>query len=250
MSDEQHTWDAKHLNVAHHEAGGIDGGKCLNSHPPVDYRENKSCSYRWQGYVKAGEDDNLKYYLWPKNAPQQPPMPGAWDWGESENYKKGNKPFANEAHHIVPDAELRGAIAAVGTGSPLEHEIKCLVREGLLEEGYNLNHKVNIIILPMTLDHALAVGLPKHRLDFTTFHHSAYSRYVRAELDKIFSPMQEKVAACPDKRPVYRKSRKQIEALSKRLHPRIIKAGLLMKQNLMKGDSLDDIPEEHFKTKT
>lgn len=250
MSDEQHTWDAKHLSAAHHEAADSNGGRCLNSHPPVDYRENKSCSYRWQGYVRAGEKDNLQYYLWPASASLQPPTRGAWDWGHGENYKKASQPFANEAHHIVPDAEFRSAIASVGSGSPLEHEITCLVREGLLEEGYNLNHRVNIIILPMTLAHSRAVGLPKHRLTFTTFHHSAYSKYVRDELDKIFSPMQERVDECPDKRPVYRKCRKQLDGLSALLHERIVEAGRLMKQKLMQGDSLDHIPEQHFEPQT
>jgi A nuclease family of the HNH/ENDO VII superfamily with conserved AHH len=69
----------------------------------------------------------------------------------------------HEAHHMVPNSELRGPIEDVGKDTPLEADLIRLIRGGLLNEGYNLNDKLNMIILPMCLPASKALGLPTHR---------------------------------------------------------------------------------------
>lgn len=211
---------------------------CLNAHHSA-YKEGNTCSYRWQAHLQATTDS--KEYRWPKNYGLQPPRPGAWDVGTAGNFQdKCTVPYWHESHHIVPHAELTNAITWVGGDSPKAAEISLMIRGGLLDEGYNLNDKINMIILPMISLHARAIRLPKHRLTPTTFHHAAYSRLVLAELKTLFRPMQEK--ASKHEVPDYVLCKQQIEELSTDLYPQIKSAGRLKNP----AESLEDIQGDHL----
>ncbi|WP_158501651.1 AHH domain-containing protein [Vitiosangium sp. GDMCC 1.1324] len=270
MSD-QHTWDIKYLPGKHFSEGGKG---CLNRHQP--FKENDPCSHQWQGYQRALSDKGL--YNWPAYQSlsvevrkkrhffmetfwfiaqkTHPPKQGEWDLEyEFKNRKKttmknfrtnASTPYWHEAHHIVPNSELRNAIRYVGEGHKLAGTIILMVRGGLMGEGYNLNDKRNMIILPMDKKVSLALGLPRHRKTRTTRSHKGYSKHVLALLKDVFNPLKEKVEECKGKLPKYKKCRKRIEKISKDLYPKIVEAGEKMKTK-GRSQAIDDMKASDFK---
>ncbi|MFP2933137.1 AHH domain-containing protein [Pyxidicoccus sp. 3LG] len=267
MSDAQHTWDIKNLPGKHFSKGGKG---CLNRHQK--FKDGDPCSHQWQAYQKALSDPD--HYNWPAyeslsvevrkksffmetfwfvSKLTRPPLEGEWDLTyQFKNRKKqtmknfrtnASTPYWHEAHHIVPNSELRGAILNVGKGHKLEGPIILMVRGGLMGEGYNLNDKLNMILLPMDKKVSLALALPRHRKTRTTRSHKGYSKNVRKRLDDIFVPLKEKVEECKGKLPKYKKCRKQIEDVSEDLYPEIKGAGEKMGP---RSKSIDDMPASSF----
>ncbi|MGE3171969.1 MAG: AHH domain-containing protein [Planctomycetota bacterium] len=195
-----------------------ENGACLNAHnssrdQKTGHLTESSCNYRWQGFKQALKDDHLYNGKHPK---------GGKDWDISEkgdNFRSLCKtPYWHESHHIVPHGELRDAISQCGA------VLKPLIRGGLLDEKYNLNHMGNMIILPVDSGVAQAIDLPRHRKTKAHRSHKAYSRYVRGRLDKVFKSirMQEKVHA---EKPDYPGFRQDVESISKAVRPEIVAAG-------------------------
>ena len=151
--------------------------------------------------------------------------PHAWDvTGSSKNFQTScNTPYWHEAHHIVPHGELRDSIAGVGPG-PLGAVYTNLIRGGLLKEEYNLNHKGNMIILPLDDTVAKALGLPRHRQTPGHRSHKAYSAHVRGRLDEVFGAIREQEDEHA-KLPAYKACRQQIENISRTMRSDIKKAG-------------------------
>jgi|GEM_PF-6931230 len=194
-SKQQHLDDLK-LGKYHFSQGGK---ACLNRHES-DYRVGNPCSHRWQARqmgltlrkLESGhEGQNL--YKWPSDIPKQPPAGGNWDLEGSNFTTSASLPYEFEAHHIVPTNELMSAINSIGKESPLKNEIKILVRKGLMEEGYNLNYMINMLILPMMHDEAFALALPKHKRTVDQFSHHLYSSYVRSKLKAVFADVKKDV---------------------------------------------------------
>lgn len=270
MSDAQHTWDIKNLPGKHFSEGGKG---CLNRHQK--FKENDPCSHQWQGYKKALSDPDL--YNWPAykslsvevrkkrffmetfwfvSKLTRPPLEGEWDLThEFKNRKKqkmknfrsnASTPYWHEAHHIVPNSELRGAILNVGKGHKLEGRICLLVRGGLMGEGYNLNDTLNMILLPMDKKVSLALGLPRHRKTRTTRSHKGYSKHVRVLLDEVFLPLKDKVDECGGKLTKYKTCRKRIEKISRDLYPEFVAAGEQMRHT-GRSQAIEDMPASRFK---
>jgi hypothetical protein len=270
MSNDQHTWDIKALPGRHFSEGGKG---CLNRHQR--YTESNPCSHQWQGYQRALDDPGL--YNWPAYESlsvkvrkdkrfvmetfwflarlTRPPEEGEWDLGHEFRNKKrklmknfrtnASTPYWHEAHHLVPNNALRGAILNVGKGHKLEGLIILMVRGGLMGEGYNLNDKGNMILLPMDKKVSLALGLPRHRHTRTTRSHKGYSKHVRSRLDDVFRPLQKDAETCKGKLPKYKACRKKIEDLSEELYPKIVEAGEKMKEK-GRSKALDDMPASAF----
>jgi hypothetical protein len=99
-----------------------------------------------------------------------------------------------------------------------------VIRRGLLEEKYNLNHKDNMIILPLDSRVAEAIGLPRHRHTPGICSHRTYSDGIRRRLNEVFYPIRQ-VESAHKKLPDYKKCRKGIERVSKLLRRRIVQAG-------------------------
>lgn len=175
-----HHLDARFLKK-HVKTGSTEGGACLTRHEKR--QPDNSCSHIWQAYVKATEADGKALYDWPKyqslvgktyktgarHAKQgifprglaisdTGPQPHAWDVGGS-NFQSWITPYWHNAHHIIPNGVLAHCIAAAADG---DTKLTLLLRAGLLGAKYNLNHKINMIILPMAEDVARALGLPRH----------------------------------------------------------------------------------------
>lgn len=235
----------KHLPVA-----ASDGGACL-ARDTKQFKAQWSCSHRWQALLKA--EENPGAYNWPayqslaRRAPVQtsasvkdgkmfpawytrwldPPKEHAWDVGQGENFKdKCYVPYWHNAHHLVPNGALRAAINEVGKTTAKPAEVRLEVRQGLLEVKYNLNHKRNLIILPIDKSVGRALKLPVHLSRARASRHSAYNQSVKSELDQIFSQVTRALRTCDETNPPdYQSLKDQIEALSDHLYSAVRSAG-------------------------
>ncbi|WIG94294.1 AHH domain-containing protein [Myxococcus sp. SDU36] len=274
MSKEQHNWDDKNLTVKHKVVrNSTEGGACLNRHDGSREQNGKgvlkavSCNHRWQAFKKALETKAT--YNWPayealskqktfamvvraRSGTRRVQAPNgenkAWDvTAEGHNFRTScNVPFWHEAHHLVPNNVLKSCIAKVGEGQPLQMVYVKKVRSGLLREKYNLNHKVNMILLPMDEKVARALQLPRHRLTAEHRSHRAYRNHVRDKLKWYLVPVRAAVQKHEGPPADYKACKLEIEALSSLLYDKIIAAGKLMAAGTMKGDALDEIPASHF----
>ena len=278
MSNRQHTEYEERLSGRHQQAGGTEGGACLNRHVP-DWKRNNSCSHRWQGYERAVEDKAR--YNWPryqalaesgakvrtaqglsKKGNLFPPWyqaelaaprktmkrgvdgkwveAGDWDLDHGDNFQsKCYRPYWHEANHVIPNSSLKKAIAEVGAGMHSPGRVTHVVRGRLLEAGYNLNHKGNMILLPMDAEVARALGLPRHRQTAFMRSHRAYSDNVEKELKRIFK--QLKRALRQHTSPPYKDCREALESLSKHLYKQTVAAG---EQD--RAESLDEMDPKRF----
>jgi hypothetical protein len=219
MADEYHSWNWENDDPKH-------GPGCLNRHVSW-YAASNPCSHRGQAYQKAeseGGPGPKNRYSWPALVPGGPRKPGAWDFGGKDNFKRSSrKPWWHEAHHIVPHAELRDAMDKVGAGFSNQVEIVAKVRRGLRKEGYNLNEKINMIILPVKKKQSDVLGLPLHRKTEKHMSHDQYSDMVEVKLRPIFSSMKASADRCK-KPPPYLAVRKKIEHLSTKVYQQILKS--------------------------
>lgn len=215
----EHTWDFEDGQTSH-------GPGCLVRHVS-HFAVGNPCSHRGQAYAKADEREGgagpQNRYSWPRGIPG-PGKPDAWDFGKPANFRnRARKPWWHEGHHIVPHSQLRDAISDVGADSSKQGLITMRIQNGLRREGYNLNAKINMIILPVDARAHEVLGLPLHRKTAAHRNHTAYSRYVKAELDTRLEAMKPPAGNC-DELPPYKKTRKKIEKLSERLYKKIIRS--------------------------
>jgi hypothetical protein len=260
MADKKHRSDPGELKSKHLKTGEA----CLTGHQGK-FKDSDTCSYRWQAYLKAKSHKGL--YNWPrykvlhernerirtsarkkggKTVPSwykltlKPPEEKGWDIGVGKNFNsKCYIPYWHEAHHVIPKGTLREELIAVGRGAESPTKAVRVVRGGLLDEGYNVNNKKNMIILPLDREVSLAIELPKHRKTPNHRSHKAYSRYAGLKLSKIF--VYTKNDAKKHKEPEYKKCKTKLEKLSKKLYDEIVEAGEMMSEGKMEGDSIDDM---------
>jgi len=216
MRNDQHTWDLKNFPGKHKPP-------CLNRHISK-YAATNTCSHRGQAYLAAVADGGYVGLT-----------PASWDIGKPGNYmSKSSKPFWHEAHHIVPNSELREAIADVGDGTDAPMMLTKLIRGGLLDEDYNLNGKANMIILPMVPKASRVLKLPRHRRTRAHRSHRKYSNHVKEKLDAIFAGMKPKSKKCKDKKLKYKACKRRILLLSTRLRGMIKAAGPIALDDILK----------------
>jgi len=176
--NEEHIFDTEWLGL-HVEAGGTEGGACLTRH------ESKvkpiSCSHRYQGIQRAANEDRTYY---------NGVRPG-WDISandQDKNFRENARtPYVHQAHHIVTSGGLNSTIleSAKSAGSTALYN---LLRAGLLEAEYNVNHKTNMIILPMEARIAAILKLPVHtRPAKGDMFHAAYSALVQKEVQPVIN---------------------------------------------------------------
>jgi hypothetical protein len=214
---EYHSWSAENDDAKH-------GPGCLNRHVSW-YAKSNPCSHRGQAHQKAeaeGGPGPRNKYSWPPLAPGGPAVPGAWDFGGKDNFKRSSRtPWWHEAHHIVPHAELRDAMDRVGAGFSNQVAIVAKVRGGLRKEGYNLNDKINMVILPVKEHQSNVLGLPLHRKTEKHMSHDEYSDMVELKLNPIFAVMKASPDQCK-KAPPYVAVRQKLEELSSDVYKEIM----------------------------
>lgn len=258
--------DASHAVYAPYEdlhlsVGSFDGGQCVGPHGRY-YVQRDSCSYRWQAHHRATGPDSSHYpksnkvgirhrsraearILWNNKALDQDP-----DLSQ-DNPKVGAKafrtafaPWNNNAHHLLPDAQLRGGIFGVAEGVA---EAEALIIKGLLTGKYNVNHWKNMMILPQSEKVGCALSLPTHPQGDS---HPTYSAKVRAAVDGALSCYKSIVADMkagtfsqnhdvPDPEDVVG----ALEAISDGIHGEIIAMKAVVKARC---DAGDDTAINHF----
>jgi hypothetical protein len=220
----KHTWEGSYLCKTFHNPG------CVNRH--VSYFSKKNnCSHRRQARDRA-EGDVVHYFDLEDSSVNIV--------SEKDYFAKYSSiPWDHEAHHVVANAELRKAVEDAAGGFTGRGSVVLMIRGRLMEEGYNLNDKINMIILPEERAVALQVGLPKHRLSAGVRKHEAYSMLINGEVKSKFLWLKQEVDDHGEKMPDYQSTKKAIEAVSLRYHGLIIAAGLKLKLYKGKNDALD-----------
>lgn len=230
---------------------------CLNRHVGNQPKRavGNTCSHRWQAYEKMKAAPECKHYNWPayksladkaravdtaqttaKSGKLHPswysrqipaPKQGSWDVKGENFFGPCYTPYWHNAHHIVPNGTLRASI------SKAAGDLNMVVRKGLVDEGYNLNDKKNMIMLPMDRAVSAAIGLPLHLQTATAWAHKPYSNHVKIKLDKSLKMNAKELD--DHEQPNYKKVRGAIEALSEEMHGQIIDCA---------APSLDDMVAE------
>jgi hypothetical protein len=175
-----------------------EGGKgkskgCLARHNIEDIPRTAGhhCSHQWMAQ-KQGEDADSALYNYPAYrslelgaGPEQRFVTGAyiaksgklhppghaldqrrprkreWDVGRGRNFKHYLVPYWHNAHHLIPNRTLSGAIDQACADDP-SGRVAYLIRAGLLLGEYNLNDKTNMMILPMGAAVSESLRLPRH----------------------------------------------------------------------------------------
>ncbi|RKH17815.1 hypothetical protein D7X74_11330 [Corallococcus sp. CA047B] len=124
-----------------------------------------------------------------KPDPSHPRAKATW-WmkGSGGNFKSKSKPWAFNAHHIIPMGSLHNAFFKLDDGAG-----KLLL---LQQAKYNINRGLNIIFLPVTEVYARLYELPAHLSAPTangksSNNHDAYNRLVETQLDTITDFLRE-----------------------------------------------------------
>lgn len=189
-------WEYLHTSV-----GSYDGGKCVGAHQYY-YKEGDSCSYRWQAYHRATGADSAHYGNWQQIAFRNRATKEAQALHRNQAlnamftvdpnnptratvaglpFRTGFAPWNNNAHHLLPDAQLRDGIFGIAGELP---EAQDLIMKGLLDNEMNINHWRNMMILPQDLSVGCALSLPTHPKGDS---HPAYSAKVKTAVDGVLS---------------------------------------------------------------
>jgi hypothetical protein len=131
------------------QRGSTEGGACLWAHVP-GYQE-VSCCHRYQAHQALGDGEGGRscYDI---------ADDGAWAPGRSGNYRDRQRPFWNDVHHVIPPRLLGELIDAQEDGRAGAARF---CRLALLQAGYNINHRRNVLLLPLTPGPAGRLVLPR-----------------------------------------------------------------------------------------
>jgi hypothetical protein len=267
MAEDGHAFDTKFLNQ-HVKVKASEGGACLNRHEKK-YIEDNSCSHRWQAYLQAL--NNKFMYNWPvymclaktndnkstfttslwgkKERTIRRPKQNEWNLTESSWRRKkdssspkkipnfrGNSyvPYQHNAHHIIPNSVLNNCIAESAEYSII---LYTLIRSSLLQAKYNLNEKINMILLPMEKEICAAMGLPRHiagiegniekgkpvtREDFfKNERHDVYSTKIKSQIKDIFQSYAREVDNKKHEKIGPKLDKSKLETISKSIFERL-----------------------------
>jgi hypothetical protein len=208
--------DSKHVTAR--DLRKLHKPGCLTRHQK---RANGNpCSHQWQAKQKALDHPQLyEVAEFPK-----------WSTTVPRNFEFYLRPYEHNAHHIIPNGALKTSIVTAGKKRA---GLTNLIKQGLLEAKYNLNDKVNMILLPMKAYHARKLGLPRHLKGDKneTRSHPVYSKQAETKLAPIMDDYAAKAAAALDKtkgkhvNPKATLTKAQLEDLSDSLFSMICIAG-------------------------
>jgi hypothetical protein len=251
------------LEELHQPKEGAKGKGCLTRHQ--QRTPNHQCSHQWQAQVKA-ETIGESLYNYPKYKKfcgpgmyesdariieesgnpfprdyavlvggvlmnKRPTHKGKeWDTGKNDNFNDYRKPYWHNAHHIIPNGALRNAMNET---SESDSRLPNIIRYCLLKASYNLNAKINMIILPQGKLVAEALGLPRHLIgdevgpdeEGEFFSHEDYSDNIKLKLDKIIRQYKKSLKAAIDQKhpqPPTNLSKKMLEDLSQDIYDAIV----------------------------
>ncbi|RKG92742.1 AHH domain-containing protein [Corallococcus terminator] len=262
------------LHKQHRQKSTTEGGACLTGHE-ASFRKKQgksTCNYRYQAYEQAGSEAKIKERLHDYASRTTPvgtshyetnaggwapsyyaleipaPRPGDWNVGgpltsiKRENFKgqpikvpagmnftQDTWPYWNNAHHLIPKGLLNTLI------SKQPDNVPNVMRKSLMMAKYNVNHKINMFILPQDKEVAHILGLARHMqlkerdgAPEACTDHPIYNRLVRDTLTEI---CKEYKAICDGAKPEGHKipdaklDKKKLENLSEHLMNQIIEWG-------------------------
>jgi HNH/ENDO VII superfamily nuclease len=214
------------LKALHQPKGGAKEKGCLTRHQRRE--DGHKCSHQWQAKKKAEANSGMYNYpayqsicgdgefktqtretdkgIFPRDYgvkkkggyfKNQPTKKGKeWNLGVGGNFDHFIKPYWHNAHHIVPNGSLKASINKTGK---TDSRLPGLIKQGLLRGEYNLNDKVNMVILPQERIVAEALGLPRHLKgdevgpdeDEELYSHEDYSDRVELKLDEVMMDYEE-----------------------------------------------------------
>ncbi len=273
------------LHKQHRKKDTTEGGACLAGHE-ASFRKKKNkvtCNYRYQAYEQADSEPKIKQRLHSYAGRMTPvktsiyktkangwapsyysielpaPEPGDWDVGGPSkpirrktvnggemkvptgmNFSQDTWPYWNNAHHLIP----KGLFATLISEQP--SPVPDVMRKALLMAQYNINHKINMFLLPQDKEVAEILGLARHiqlrhpeETDMTEMFtdHPIYNLLVKDRLSSIIADYKQ---ICDDAKPEGHKipnaslDKTKLEDLSEDLMNQIIDWG-----KMEAGASLD-----------
>ncbi|HWO08607.1 MAG TPA: hypothetical protein VNN80_03985, partial [Polyangiaceae bacterium] len=162
-------------------------------------------------------------------------------------------PYWHNAHHILPNGVLNSALL---DAAKADMALFYLTRTGLLEAGYNLNDKVNMVLLPMDTVVAAALCLPCHIADIQTppvapnkkkprpkkkVEHDVHSAKVKAEVDEVIQEYASQLDTKKHDQDLPAFTKEKLERISRRLFMR-----LKLWAGKARGGALDEAPDKLF----
>ncbi len=220
------------------QANAEDRHKDLLHNYPTDHTEliKTSC---WM------KNDHLSTWWYATRI--YPPGPGDWHIGgpnqdrkvyaryssgadvfcpAGKNFFKGSWPYWNNSHHLLP----KGTLMRVILGAFDDSSGSNLIQKCLLEAKYNVNHKINMVFLPMDKEVARLLGTLRHLQlkegDSPTasecYSHSEYEKMVIDGLNPIIASYKKIVDKALQKAgahdlPKAKLDKTKLEKLSKHL---------------------------------
>jgi hypothetical protein len=190
--------------------------------------------------LDAPDPDNLDWHL---GGPKGPKKRSSFSRGtrkvkKGHNFTNAQWPYWNNAHHLIPKGTLKSTILEQPS------EVANLIQQALLEAKYNVNHKVNMLLMPQDKEVAALLGLPRHiqlkeddepDLEAMCTDHPVYNEMVktmRSGLSKIIGDYKE---ICDDaikkakdeghKVPNAKLDKSRLERLSRTLLKMLLDAG-------------------------
>lgn len=285
--------DYDKLHDANRALNSTEGGSCMTGHQGdfSGFGGKATCNYRYQAYEQAKSESAIKNRLhdyasitvdlatsvyetkkggWSPSRYSmtiKPPRPGDWDVGgptlpitrksiagetvvipPSMNFTQDTWPYWNNAHHIIPKGQLNHTIGletlAVGQ----------LMKKALMTAKYNVNHKINMFMLPQDREVAKVLGLARHiqlkeddadGISGMCTNHPIYNRLVDDKLTQIINGYRTTVKSAIDSAekthdvPNPSLDKAKLEALSKELMDLIVSWG-----KKRDGSSLDKNADE------
>jgi hypothetical protein len=119
---------------------------------------------------------------------------GTQDIKKGENFTRDTWPYWNNAHHLIPKGTLKSAITNEGS------VVGALMEVGLLKAKYNINHKKNMLFLPMDKEVGKILDMPRHiqlkegdddRIKASCTNHSIYDKMVKEMKDGLGKIIRE-----------------------------------------------------------
>jgi len=168
------------------------------------------------------------------------------------NFKDCYNPYWHNSHHMIPKRLFNNMVDETGRGEGASPDCPMIIRSCLLEAKYNINHKINMIILPQDKEVGEILKLPRHlilleegdgedvdaELRKEMMSHVEYDNFVRGKIRRCVQDFKERVAekTCEKPNPKPLLSKKRIENVSNACFKAIIGLG-----STSGGKSLSDI---------
>jgi hypothetical protein len=161
-----------------------------------------------------------------------------------QNFTRHTWPYWHNSHHLIPKGLFHETLAEIR-----DADCQALVRLALLRAKYNINHHVNVILLPQDLEVARVLGLPRHLIledgswvieDCPKFNHAAYNMNVYNRLKPVINEYTEACDAelrknCDTSQ--FKLSKEQLEELSRECYRAVTEFG-----TAHPGSPISDMP--------